>query len=83
MLLYILASPVTLPVMLSRIIGPVRSMARKEALPAGTIPLLSIVTIIRDASEIVGYIKGTNTRDQEYMDEYELHKLRFTSFLAQ
>lgn len=62
---------------------PARNRGQKKSAVGGMIPLLAMGTIIRAAGEVVGYTRGANARDQKYIDEYELHKIRFTSFLAQ
>jgi hypothetical protein len=76
--LYILASPLIPLVILSRIARPVRLLARKRILPRGTVLALLVGAVIRTAGEVVGYLVGSNPGAEPRMEEYELHKLKFT-----
>ena len=78
-LMYICASPLIPFVVLSRLIRPLKFLARSGTLPVATAPLLVLGAIARTMGEVVGYARGPGTRSQDRMDEYELHKLRFTS----
>jgi hypothetical protein len=78
-LMYICASPLIPFVVLSRLIRPLKSLARSGTLPLATAPLLVAGAITRTAGEVVGYARGSGAHAQDRMDEYELHKLRFTS----
>lgn len=78
-LMYICASPLIPFVVLSRLIRPLKSLARSGTLPLATPPLLIAGAIARTIGEVVGYARGPGANSQDRMDEYELHKLRFTS----
>jgi hypothetical protein len=78
-LLYICASPIIPFVILSRLARPFKYLARARILPAATAPLLVAGAIARTAGEVVGYAWGQGSRAQDRMDEYELHKLKFTA----
>ncbi len=78
-LMYICASPLIPFVVLSRLIRPLKSLARSGNLPLATHPLLVAGAIARTIGEVVGYARGPGANSQDRMDEYELHKLRFTS----
>ncbi len=78
-LMYICASPLIPFVVLSRLIRPLKSLARSGTLPLATVPLLVAGAIARTVGEVVGYARGPGGRSQDRMDEYELHKLKFTS----
>jgi hypothetical protein len=78
-LMYICASPLIPLVVLSRLIRPLKSLARSGNLPLATPPLLIAGAIARTIGEVVGYARGPGANSQDRMDEYELHKLRFTS----
>jgi hypothetical protein len=77
-LMYICASPLIPFVVLSRLIRPLKSLTRSGALPLATAPLLVAGVITRTIGEVVGYARGQGAHSQDRMDEYELHKLRFT-----
>jgi hypothetical protein len=77
--LYIFASPLIPVVILSRIARPVRLLARKRILPKGTVIALVVGAVIRTAGEVVGYMFGSNPSAEPRMEEYELHKLKFTA----
>ena len=74
------ASPLIPFVLLSRLIRPLKSLARSGTLPLATAPLLVVGAIARTMGEVAGYARGPGEGSQDRMDEYELHKLRFTSF---
>lgn len=76
---YIAASPLIPAVVLWRVLGPIRLLARQGVLPGGTIPALLVGAIVRTAGEVVGYARGAGPNAQPRMDEYELYKLKFTS----
>lgn len=78
-LVYVCASPLVPLVMLSRISRPVRAAVTKCRLPFGTIPALVLGTLVRTAGEVLGYLCGATAGSQRRLDEYELHKLKFTS----
>jgi hypothetical protein len=78
-LAYLCASPLIPAVVLVRIIHSLRLLARERRLPSGTIPALLLGAIVRTAGEIVGYARGAGTSAERRMDEFELHKVRYTS----
>lgn len=78
-LMYICASPLIPFVVLSRLIRPLKFLARSGNLKLATPPLLIAGAIARTIGEVVGYALGPGAHSQDRMDEYELHKLRFTS----
>ncbi len=78
-LMYICASPLIPFVVLSRLIRPVKSLAQSRTLPLATPPLLIAGAIARAIGEVIGYALGPGAQSQDRVDEYELHKLRFTS----
>jgi hypothetical protein len=78
-LLYVFASPLIPAVVLYRIMKPARYLARRGKLPRGTALVLLAGVVTRTAGEVVGYVRGVAAGSQSRMDEYELHKLKFTS----
>lgn len=76
-LAYICASPLIPVVILSRIARSVRVLARRGALPSGTVPALLLGAIVRTAGEVVGYIRGASSAEQTQMEKYELHKVDY------
>lgn len=53
--------------------------AGTRTLPLATAPLLIAGAITRTVGEVIGYARGAGDDSQDKMDEYELHKLKFTS----
>jgi hypothetical protein len=78
-LLYIFGSPLIPAKVLSRLGPPVKLLRRERRLPTGTLAALVIGAVVRTAGEVVGYVRGAGPGAQPRMDEYELHKLDFTS----
>ena len=74
---YLLASPLVVVVLLTRLRTPLRAV-RSRQLPPGTMPALVAGVILRTLGEAVGYIRGASRRDESMMEEYELHKLKHT-----
>ncbi len=77
-LLYVAASPLIPAVILYRLRHAVGRLLAAGELPAGTIPVLVLGTIVRTAGEVAGYIFGAPPTAQPRMDHYEVHKLAFT-----
>ena len=80
--LYTLASPLIPLVILRRTAGPVRAALRNKRLPALTIPALIVGALVRTVGEVVGYVAGARVTDVDRMEEYELHKLKYTAAAA-
>lgn len=74
---YALASPLIALVVLSRVVRPLGPL-RGRRLPRWTVALLVVGVILRTAGEAAGYLRGARARDVAHMEEYELHKLRYT-----
>ncbi len=77
-ILYVAASPLIPLVIMYRLRHAVRNLLASGNLPAGTLPILVLGTIVRTAGEVVGYIFGAKPAAQPRMDHYEVHKLAFT-----
>lgn len=75
---YLLASPLIPVVILRRTMRPVRAALRHRRLPPSTIPALVGGAIIRSWGEVVGYLAGARQDQEERMEEYELHKMKYT-----
>lgn len=78
-LLYIFGSPLIPAKVLSRIGAPVKLLRRDRRWPTGTLAALVFGAVVRTAGEVVGFVRGAGPGAQPRMDEYELHKLDFTS----
>jgi hypothetical protein len=81
-LVYACSAPLIVAVVLSRLIGPVSLMRRTRRLPSGTILALVLGTIASAAGEMISYVTGGGRELTLRMDEFELHKLRYTSLPA-
>jgi hypothetical protein len=79
---YVLASPLIPAVILRRTASPVRAAIRNRRLPPMTVPALIAGAIIRTIGEVVGYIVGAGSDDEQRMEEYELHKVKYTAAAA-
>jgi len=44
-----------------------------------TIPALVAGAVVRTAGEVVGYLAGARVADEQRMEEYELHKMKYTA----
>jgi hypothetical protein len=77
-LLYIVASPLIPAVVLSRMVRPTRMLSRAGSLPRWTIAALLAGAFIRTVGEVVGYAVGAGTDAEPRMEDYELHKLKYT-----
>jgi hypothetical protein len=78
-LVYFAASPLIPAVILYRLKDTVKSLLVDRTLPRGAVAALVLGTIVRSAGEAVGYLRGAKPGHQPRMDEYEIHKLAFTS----
>jgi hypothetical protein len=78
-LLYVCGGPLIPAVILSRLVRPVRRIRRLQLLPAGTVPALVIGSIVTAIGEVLSYAAGAPPDTLLRCDEYELHKLRYTS----
>lgn len=74
---YVLAAPLIVMVLHRRIAPALRSLP-PGTLPAGSTGALWWGLLLRTAGEIVGYSVGATAGDLDRMEEYELHKLRYT-----
>jgi hypothetical protein len=82
-MLYICGSPLVPFVILARLAGSVRRVRRDRRLPLGTLPALVLGTVLSALGEMVTYAVGAAGDDVILRcDEYELHKLRYTSLPA-
>ena len=78
-LVYVAGSPLIPLVILYRLRSTVRSLLARGTLPARAVPALVLGTVVRTAGEALGYLRGAKPHHQPRMDEYEIHKLSFTS----
>ena len=76
---YALASPLIPVVLLWRMAGPVRAALRNRRLPRFTVAALLVGVVVRTAGEMVGYLAGARAHEVQRMEEYELHKLKYTA----
>jgi hypothetical protein len=77
--LYAFASPLIPVVLLRRTAGPVRVALRHKRLPPLTIPALVAGAVVRTVGEVVGYLAGARAHEVDRMEEYELHKVKYTA----
>lgn len=77
--LYVLASPLIPVVLIYRTAPSVRAALRRGRLPRFTIPALVVGAMVRTLGEVVGYIAGARAKEEERMEEYELHKVKYTA----
>ena len=78
-LVYAAGSPLIPLVILYRLRSTVGSLLAQGTLPLRVVPALVLGTIVRSAGETLGYLRGARPHHQPRMDEYEIHKLSFTS----
>lgn len=78
-LVYVAGSPLIPLVILYRLRSTVRSLLAQRTLPLRAVPALALGTVVRSAGEAIGYLRGAKPHHQPRMDEYEIHKLSFTS----
>ena len=76
--LHIVASPLIPVVLLSRIAPAMRSARTHGWLPPFTLAALIAGLVIRSFGEFVGYLAGARDDQEARMEEYELHKLKYT-----
>jgi hypothetical protein len=74
---YVLAAPLIVIVLHRRIAPALRSLP-PATLPAGSRRALWRGLLLRTVGEIVGYSVGATAADVDRMEEYELHKLKYT-----
>jgi hypothetical protein len=78
-LLYVVASPLIPAVIMYRLRKPLKNLMSNGTLPLAALGAMLVGTIVRTAGEVVGYTVGASPEAQPRMDEFELHKLAFTS----
>ena len=76
--LYALAAPLIPAVFLRRTMPSVRAALQHRRLPWFTIPAMILATIVRTWGEVSGYVVGARSDQEERMEEYELHKMKYT-----
>ncbi|MFI5398409.1 MAG: hypothetical protein ACHQ9S_22985 [Candidatus Binatia bacterium] len=76
-LVYVCGSPLIPLVLLWRIVAGVRRTARRQHLPAGTVPAMILGAVVKAAGEMVGYARGAGASDEARMTDYELHKVAY------
>ncbi len=77
--IYILASPLIPAVILRRVARSVRVALHHRRLPSFTLAALVAGAIVRTFGEVVGYLGWARSTDEERMEEYELHKVKYTA----
>lgn len=77
-LVYAMASPLIPLVLLRRLWGPWQAARAHVPLPRGTSLALVAGVLLRVAGEATGYLLGVSARQEGQMEEYELHKLKYT-----
>ena len=75
---YVLAAPLIPAVILRRTMRSVRTALEHRRLPRFTIPAMMVAAFIRTWGEVVGYLTGARSDQEERMEEYELHKMKYT-----
>ena len=75
---YALGSPLIPFVLLRRLWRPWRLTRAAGLLPMGTTPALLAGLLLRTAGEAIGYLRGVGPGQEAQMEEYELHKLKYT-----
>jgi hypothetical protein len=78
-LAYLAGSPLIPAVILYRLRSTVSALLREGTLPVRALPALVLGTVVRSTGEAVGYWRGATSYHQPRMDEFEIHKLAFTS----
>lgn len=78
-LVYAAGSPLIPFVILSRITRGIREAARREKLPAATLPAIVFGVFLKAAGEMRGYLFGASTSAEEGMTAYEVKKLAFNA----
>jgi len=77
--MYALAAPLIPIVILRRTAPSVRAALRHKRLPRFTMAALVAGAVVRTCGEVVGYLAGARASDEERMEEYELHKVKYTA----
>ena len=80
---YTIGAPLIPVVVLSRLARSIRLLRRQELLPGGTILAMILGLVASAAGEMVTYAIGGGKRDKLRLDEYELHKIKYTYLPAQ
>lgn len=78
-LLYVAASPLIPAVIMYRLRKTLKSLISNRTLSVTGLGAVLLGAIVRTAGEVVGYTRGAGAEAQPRMDEFELHKLTFTS----
>lgn len=81
-ILYLCGSPLIPAVILARLRECVGQARRTGALPAGSLPALTLCAVVCAAGEAVSYLFGGGPDLVLRCDEYELFKLRYTALPA-
>lgn len=76
---YVAGSPLIPFVILYRLRSTVSRFLARGEMPIRAVPALILGAILKSAGEAVGYVRGAKAHHQPRMDEYEIHKLSFTS----
>jgi len=77
-LAYVLAAPLIVAVLYRRIAPALRSLPA-GTMPAGSHRALLWGLVLRTVGEVAGYSVGSREADVNLMEEYELHKLKYTA----
>ncbi len=77
--LYVAASPLIPFVVLARVRGGVREVARREKLPATTYPVIVGGVILKVLGEVRGYLFGASEKSEAAMTAFEIKKLAFNA----
>ena len=77
-LVYAAASPLIPAVIIARL-RPAINAGTRQGMRWTSIPALFAGAVFRTVGEVVAYTRGASASSQDRMDEYELHKLEFTS----
>lgn len=75
---YAVASPLIPFVLLARLGPSFRAVRAAGLIPRGTTAALVAGVFLRTAGEALGYLRGVGARQEAQMEEYELHKLKYT-----
>jgi hypothetical protein len=76
-LMYLVGSPLIPAVVLSRLRKGLNEARRQVRLPAGTFPAIFVAAFVSAIGEAVGYALGAGRHAEQWMTEYELHKVRY------
>ena len=78
-LAYAVGSPLIPVVILSRVYKGVREVARRENLPAATIPAIIFGAMLKAVGEMRGYLLGAPDSAEKGMTDFEIKKLAFNA----